>query len=214
MKLDLLDSGYSLDAGRYGIISPSTLCVAAGSTTSAIKIKNSYGTTSPRLEKNKWTSYLGQKIIVHDENYDFISETTFIGFSPSDDFLMLVEPPLSFVPSDDYIIDIAPYPDNANPEDNQLAKRVFVFTDPTVEVLSASNTTSFVVSGIDVSKFLVGAVLLVRDTEWDIVSPEVKVVDVTGSTVTVDTDLGFTALAGYEVDLIGFKDAGAPYRYL
>lgn len=214
VKLDLLDSGYSLDAGRYGIISPSSLCVASGSTTSAIKIKNSYETVAPRLEKSKWTPYLNQKIIVHDEDFDFISETVFKGFSPSDDFLMLVEPPLSFVPSDNYIVDIAPYPDNANNEDNQLAKRVFVFTDPTVEVLSSLNTTSFMVSGLDVSKFLVGAVLIVRDTEWDIVSPEVKVLDVTGSTVTVDNDLGFTPLAGYEVDLIGFKDAGAPYRYL
>lgn len=214
IKLDLLDSGYSLADGRYGIISPGSLTVAAGSSGDMVKIKNSFETVSPQLEKSKWTPYIGQRVIVHDELWDNIHETTLLGFSASDNYLMLLDDPVPFPVLDDYVIDIAQYPDNDNPEDQQLSKRVFVYTNPVVEILSASSQLQFTVSGLDASKFLEGAVVLVRDVDWDVVSPEVKVTDVTGSTITVSAPLGFTPLAGYEVDFIGFKDGGAPYRYL
>lgn len=214
VKLELLDSGYSLADGRYGIVSPSSQTVAAGSSGDVVKIKNSYETVSPQLEKSKWTPYIGQTIIVHDELWDNIHETTLIGFSVSDNFLMLLEDAVPFAVLDDYVVEVAQYPDSSNPELNQLSKRVFVYTNPTVEVLAGLSTTSFMVSGLDVSKFLVDAIVLVRDTEWDTVSPELKVIDVTGSTITVSAPMGFVPAAGYEVDFVGFKDAGAPYRYL
>jgi hypothetical protein len=214
VKLDLVDSGYSLADGRYGIISPASLTVAAGSGGVQLKIKNSFETVSPQVEKSKWTPYIGQRIIIHDENWDYIHETVLLGFSASDSYMMLLEDALPFTVLDDYVVDIAFYPDNANPEDQQISKRVFVFTNPTVEILAGISQTEFTVAGLDVSKFLVDAIVLVRDTEWDVVSPEVKVIDVTGSTITVSAPLGFVPLAGYEVDFIGFKDEGAPYRYL
>lgn len=214
VKLDILDSGYSLSDGRYGIVSPSSLCVAAGSSGSSVKIKNSFETFSGGLEKSKWTPYVGQRVIIHDENWDNIHETKLLGFAAADNFLMLLEDPVPFAVFDDYIVDIAQYPDNANPEDQRVSKTVFVFTNPTVEILSASSQTQFTVSGLDASKFVVGNILLVRDEAWDVVSPEVRVDLVVGSTITVSAPLGFVPLAGYEVDLIGFKDGGSPYRFL
>lgn len=217
VKLELLDSAYSLANGRYGIVSPASLTVNAGSSITQIKIKNSFETVSPRRERTKWTPYIGQKLVVHDEDWDFVATTTLVGFAPSDDFLMLVDPPLPFIVGDNYVVDIVQYPNNADPEDALLLKRVFVYTNPTVGILSGISQTVFTVSGLDASKFLEGAILLVRgtgDESWDIVSPEVKVIDVTGSQVTVDTPLGFVPASGYEIDLIGFKDSGAPYRYL
>lgn len=214
VKLDLIDSGYSLNDGRYGVVSPASQTVAAGSSGSEVKIKNSYETVSPQKEKTKWTPYIGQKVLVHDENWDNLHETILLGFSASDDFLMLLQDPVPFAVLDDYIVDIAQYPDNADPNDNQLAKRVFAFTNPTVTVLTGSSDTVFTVAGLDASKFLEGAIVLVRDEDWNVVSPEVTIVDVTGSTITVGSSLGFTPLSGYEIDFIGFKDGGAPYRYL
>jgi hypothetical protein len=214
VKLELLDSGYSLADGRYGIISPSSQTLALGSSGDVVKIKNSYETVAPQLEKSKWTPYIGQRVIIHDELWDNIHETKLIGFSASDAYLMLLDTPVPFAVLDDYVVEVAQYPDNNDPEDNQLSKRVFVYTNPTVEVLSGISQTQFTVAGLDVSKFLVGAIVLVRDTEWDTISPELKVTDVTGSTVTVSAPLGFVPLAGYEIDFIGFKDSGAPYRYL
>jgi hypothetical protein len=213
VKLELLDSGYSLADGRYGIISPSSQTVALGSSGDVVKIKNSYETVAPQLEKSKWTPYFGQRVIIHDELWDNVHETKLIGFSASDAFLMLLDTPVPFVVLDDYVVEVAQYDETA-PELNQLSKRVFVYTNPTVEILSGISQTQFTVAGLDVSKFLDGAVILVRDTEWDTVSPEVKVIDVAGSTVTVNAPLGFVPIAGYEIDFIGFKDGGAPYRYL
>ncbi len=217
VKLDLIDSGYSLANGRYGIVSPSSQTVAAGSSGNEVKIKNSYETLPPRIEKNKWTPYIGLRVIIHDDMWDNVFETILVGFSPSDDFLMILDDPVPFPVLDDYIVDIAQYPDNADPEDQQMAKRIFVYTNPTVEVLAGISDTQFTVAGLDADKFLEGAILLVRgqgDEKWDVVSPEVRVTDVTGSTITVSDSLGFTPAAGYEIDLIGFKDGGAPYRYL
>lgn len=214
VKLDLIDSGYSLNDGRYGIVSPSSQAVAAGSSGDVVQIKNSYETVAPQLEKSKWGPYIGQKVVVHDDMWDYVHETVLLGFSASDNYLMLLETPVPFVVGDNYVVEIVPYPDNNDPEDNQLSKRVFVFTNPTVEVVTGISQTQFTVAGGDASKFVDGAIVLVRDVDWDIVSPEVKVTDVTGSTVSVSAPLGFVPVAGYEVDLIGFKDGGAPYRYL
>lgn len=214
IKLELLDSGYSLADGRYGVVSPSSQTLAMGSSGKFIKIKNSYETVAPQLEKAKWTPYAGQRVIIHDESWDNIFESVLVGFSASDNYIMILEDVVPFPVLDDYVVDVAQYPDNDNPEDQQLLKRVFVYTNPTVEVLAGLNQLQFMVAGGDASKFLVGALVLVRDIDWDIISPEVKVVDVTGSTITVNTPLGFTPASGYEVDFIGFKDGGVPYRYL
>lgn len=213
VRLDLVDTSYSLANGRYGIVSPASLMVASAPT-AQVRIKRSFETRPIEFERSKWLPFVGERVIVHDENWDFIHETQLLGFSASDPFVMLLKDPTPFAIGDDYVVDIAQYPDNDNPEDQQLSKRVFVFTNPTVEVLSGINQFEFNVAGLDVSKFLVGAVLIVRDQDWDVVSPEVIVEEVTGSTIKVSAPLGFVPLASYEVDLIGYKDGGAPYRYL
>ena len=44
------------------------------------------------------------------------------------------------------------------------------------------------------------------------VTGESVVDSVSGQTVILKKTAGFTALAGYKIDLIGFSDALAPYR--
>lgn len=214
VKLDLLDSGFSLANGRFGIVSPSSQTASTGSFQNTVKIKNSFETVSPQIEKTKWAAYIGQRVIIHDEMWDNIHETKLIGFSPSDNFLMILDENVPFPILENYIVDIAQYPDNNIDNDQQLSKRVFVFTNPTVEIITGIDQLQFMVSGIDASKFLKGQIILVRDTEWDVVSPELKIENVTGSIIKVSASLGFVPLPGYEVDFIGFKDGGAPYRYL
>jgi hypothetical protein len=213
VRLDLVDTSYSLANGRYGIVSPASLTVASGPT-AQIKIKNSFETRDIELERTKWLPFVGQRVIVHNDNWDFIHETELLGFAPADPYIMLLKEPAPFSIGENYVVDIAQYPDNDNPQDQQLSKRVFVFTNPTVEILSGVNQNEFTVAGIDVAKFFVGATIMVRDQDWSNVSVEVKVNEIAGSTIKTDEPLGFVPLAGFEVDLIGFKDKGAPYRYL
>jgi hypothetical protein len=212
VKLTLMDSAYSLADARFGIISPSSL-VGAGSTISQVKIKNSYDIVAPRTEDQKWHALKGIKLIIHSEDWTTSGETYFQGISTSDKFSMNVDPALAFVPTEDMVVDIAPYPDNSNVEDDALAKGIYVFTNPTVNVVSGVSTTIFNVDISEVPLFLVGHPLIIHNEDYTILSPEVKVLSVVGTLVTVTASLGFVPASSQEIELIGYKDNGAPYRY-
>lgn len=195
-------------------MSPSSLTVA-GPAGTEVRIKDSFEIVPLKPERLKWRPYEGLRVVIHDPMWDNVHETVLVGFSPSDQYVMLIEDPVPFPILDDYVVDIAHYPDNTDAEDQLLAKRIFVFTNPTVPVLAGISQTQLTVAGGDVSKFREGALVMVHDPdEWDDASPEVRIIDITGSTLTFNRPLGFIPASGYEIELIGFKDGGAPYRYL
>lgn len=212
VKLTLMDSAYSIKDARYGVISPSSI-VGTGSTPDAIKVTPSYDVVAPTPESIKWREIIGVKLYVHNEDFTITGETYLTGISPSDANVLLVDPPLSFTPAANYVVDIAAYPDNTNPEDDAIAKATYVFTNPTVAVVSGVDTFSFNVALGEAPLFKEGAVLLVHNEDYSFLSPEVRVLSVVGTLVTVDADLTFIPTAGQEVELIGYKDGGAPYRY-
>ena len=212
VQLTLMDSAYSLDNARFGVVSPSSLC-STGSTTTELKMKNSYDIEAPRTENQKWRGLNGLKLIVHSEDWA-VSGTTYLKqISTNDNFTLIVEPALAFAPLDNYVIDLAPYNTDGNPEDNPLGKGIYVFTNPTVAVTSGVSTTSFNVNILEAPLFLVDHVLIIHNDDYTILSPEVKVVSTVGTLVTVSATLGFIPAAGQEVELIGYTDGGAPYRY-
>lgn len=213
VKLVLMDSAYSVNNARYGVISPSSL-IGVGSTTDNLKLKKSFDLEGSATNENvKWRDIIGIKIVVHTEDWTTSGETYITGINPSDPNALQVEPPLAFAATEDMIVDIAPYPDNDNPEDDAIAKAIYVFTNPTVAVVSGVDNFSFNVDISEVPLFKAGKVLIVHNEDYTILSPEVKVLSVVGTLITVDADLGFTAVSGQEVELIGYKDGGAPYRY-
>lgn len=198
---------------RYATISPSSL-VAVGSSTSVLRIKDSFGRIFSTDERKKWKDYVGLGIIVHDKKWTVVG-TSFIGsLNAGDDHALNIDPALSFTPLEDYIVDIASYPANNDPNDQQLYKIVHAFIDPSVLVTGGVSTSSFTTSMGDISKFLVGQFVLVHSSDYSILSGEQRIVNVTGMTITVDASLGFTPSAGLEVELIGFLDGGAPYRFI
>lgn len=204
INLRLLDTGFSLD-GRFGVISPSSN-VAIGSTTTNIVIERSFGTEDYELEKDKWEEIIGRPILVHSPDYSFAETVTLTGFDPGNDNIMQVFPALSSPPPSGYIVDSANY-DNVD----SYQKAAYVHIDPSVSVTGGSSNTVFTVS--DPSVFFVGSILKVHDTIYTTESVEATVTDVTGSTITVDTNLGFTPVNGQIVELIGFvSDEGLPYR--
>lgn len=198
---------------RFGTISPSSL-TTTGSTTTIVRIKESFGEYFINNEQKKWTDYFGLPIIVHSYDWSVSEVVTLVGLDPGDDHGLLVTPPLSFTPPPDYVIDIANYPTSADPEEDKLYKLVHAFIDPTVTVVSGTSATVFDVGGGDVAKFLVGAKILIHNTDFSILSPEVKVLSVVGTTITTDATLGFTPAAGQKVELIGFADGGGAYRFI
>lgn len=211
VDLVIIDTSY-LASGRYGIFSPASK-LGVGSTTTSLIITDSYGTTAPDIEQNKWQDYIGQNILIHNEDYSVTYSSQILGFNPSNPYEMYIDP-IAASPSAGFIVDIAFYPASVDPELNFVLKNVFVFADPSVAVVSGVSDKIFTVGAGDIGKFLVGATVLLHTADWASVSPEVKVSAISGTQITVDRSLGLTPSSLYTVELIGFPDGGPAYRYI
>jgi hypothetical protein len=202
---------------RHGVISPSSLIVE-GSTATSLIIKDSFGAIFPGQEWKKWEGFVGQKILVHSEDWTHQAETTLNGFDPANPYILLVDA-LPFTPAADYIIDIARYDTGTDPQVNEVYKNIFWFLTPTVAVASGTSQTVFTVDVSDIGKFHIGSPVRVHSEDYTVDSGDeinilVKAVNTTTNEITVDTALGFTPAAGQFIDLIGFPDGGGPYRLI
>jgi hypothetical protein len=214
VSLTLLSNLGGAVTDRFATISPSSL-VSTGSTTTEVQIQDSFGILYPGDEKRKWQGLNNQLIRVHSQDYTTFDETvTLLGFSPSDGYRMLVTPALSVPPPAGYIVDIVDYDTGTDPTVQQTYKVLFCFLDPSLTVVSGTSNTVFDVSVPDAAVLNIGQLILIHNDDYSIFSPEVLVEDIVGTTVTVSTSLGFTPAAGQRIELVGFKDGGAPYRYL
>ena len=202
---------------RFATISPSSL-VATGSTNSIVRIKESFGAIFPGREYDKWTDYIGLNIIIHSKDYTTrYAQKTLTGFSSSDPHAMLLDSALTFVPQEDDVVDIAPYPDDFDPNNQALAKLVHCFWDRPIPIVGSISDTQFDISIAYLDYIKVGQLIYVFKslfTPYSDFSPEVKVVDITGITVTVESSLGFVPNTTHRVGLAGFKDGGGSYRFV
>lgn len=207
ITLDLTDTAYAMN-GRYGTISPSSI-VAETSTTTELIIKKSFGTTELEKERDKWEGYQGMPVIVHREDWSEFDTVTMLGFSPSNDNMMLLGSPLSFTPGLGDIVDIAHYD-----EASDYQKAVHTFANP--HALIEGPIISQIQFHTDSpAAFFEGAIVVVHNRDWSNTSLEITVASVVGSIVTLDSPIGFLPNIGDEVDLIGFvSDGGLPYRLL
>lgn len=215
IKLSLVDTNFSSGV-RYGVWSPASQ-VVAGSTTTKIKIQNSYGSTS---ELDKWTPYFNKTIRVRSADYSSSENVKLLGFDSTDEHLMIVTA-LTSAPSSGFVVDVPMY-DDLNLGADSLYKAVHPFWNPSVVIPAGAPTygsSSFYVSPGDIGKFFEGASIRVHSADYsdDTRANTLKVVFVDTITyqVYVSGDFGFIANAGYNVELIGFaSDEGNPYCWL
>lgn len=217
-QLTLLDTAFDLN-GRFGVISPSSF-IGPGATTTNIPLKKSYSTKANQEENFKWQRYIGEKVLVHSEDYSFQETVTFVEFDPVNANSIIVSPALSVAPPEDYTVDMPFYPQVTDSSENKIWKITHCFWNPEVTVVSGASGTSFDVGAADIGKFFVGAIVRVRspdflrDSNPTLDSTDIIVTNVGATTITVSPDMGFTPLASDLVNLIGFIDEGKPYRYL
>lgn len=211
VSLTLIDTAY-LTSGRYGVFSPSSV-LGSGSTTTSLVITDSFGTAAPEIEKNKWQEYIGENVLIHSEDYSVSYSSKIIGFNPSNDYEMLIEP-IGSAPPSGFIVDVAFYPASTDSQIQFTLKNIFVFANPSVAVTTGSSQTVFSVDSADVAKFHIGSTVLLHNFDYSSVSPEAKVSSIIGNQITVDRSLGFIPSSLYRVELIGFPDLGFAYRYL
>jgi hypothetical protein len=128
---------------------------------------------------------------------------------------MNVSPALPSAPLTDYLIDMPKY-DDLTAKSQEIWKLINVFFTPTIDVVSGASTTVFDVSAPDAAKLFVDAVVRIHNEDYsrDSGITGIKIVDITGTTVTVKSSLGITPQAGDVIDLIGFvSDKGDPYAW-
>lgn len=209
ISLTLLDTTYSSEV-RVGVFSPSSI-IGTGSTTSALMIVKSFGTTALQREKDKWDNYIGREILVHSEDWSVQGITYIQGFDPGNDNKMLVDPPLAFSPTADYQIDIVGYEEVDELE--SFYKNAHCFWDHQVDVVSGVSNTELEVGAGDIGKFFVGSLIQIHNEDYSINTTGLKVLAISGNNITFD-DAGFIADNSMKIDLIGFSsDEGKPYVY-
>lgn len=209
VSVDLVNTVFGI-ADRYGFISPSTELLA-GSTTTKLVMKKSWSTKPFQRESMKWDGYVGQKIIVHDPEWNFVFETTLRGFDDNDPQGMSVDP-LPMPPGFGWIVQCPEYPSTTDKNDLAFWKQRHAFFSPRVAIVAGVSQTQFTVAAVDAGKFFKGSVIRVHDYEFLIDSPEVVVTDIVGNDIIVNNSLGFVPSAGLLVDLIGFPDNQQAYR--
>jgi hypothetical protein len=213
IKLSLLDTAYSLN-GRYGVISPSSK-IGLGSTTTVLKLKKSYGTNlTTRSENYKWRNLVGARLRIRSVDYSFSEERILLSLNPVDDSSIILDSALSLAPLENYVVDIVNYPNNADPEDQALSKSLYVFFNNTLEVVSGISQTQFTVSMGALADIAVGYIIYTHDKNYNNKSAERNVIDITGTTITLDGNLGYVPAAGDKIELLGYADGGRPYRII
>jgi hypothetical protein len=213
IRLKLVDSAYSLN-GRYGIISPSSK-IDVGSSTTVLKLKKSFGTTIRiASEGEKWRSLSGVSVKIRSKDHTFSEIRTIVGVDPLNDNALIITPALSIAPAENYVVDIANYSASIDPESDALSKAMFVFWNNQIEVVLGNSSTQFTVSNLQLPDIKVGYIVKIHDDDYNYQTPERIVVDISGNTITVDSDLGLTPSPQDKIELLGFVDGGKPYRWL
>ena len=206
ITLSLLDTNFGTNA-RFSVISPSSN-LNTGSTTTILRLKESYSTAAGVLETVKWEDWQDNPIIVRTIDWSF-QEVRNFEIHPTIQNALLLDSPLSISPGEDYVIDVATY-DNSS----TILKSVFGYINPSSTVDSGASSTQFNVPVGQESKFFSGGQVRVHNSDFSNDSGQVKITDIIGQTITCD-DLGFTPVNGDEIELIGFaSDEGLPYVML
>lgn len=214
VTLSLLNTNYSVDS-KYGVIGPSSI-IGPGATSTRLPLLRSFGTTSLQLENYKWKVYVGQNILIRKEDWSEAYTAVFRGFEEANPDTMILNPALPIIPQEGWIVEIPPYPDTNNPNDNALWKGMHIFFDPQVVVVSAPALNQIEVPPADIEKFYIGSPVEIHNEDYTRWTGELSITvkEIAGNILTLNRSVDFTVEAGDVIELIGFKDGGAPYRLL
>jgi hypothetical protein len=212
VDLFLLETKYKID-GRYGGFSPSSKIKAVPSLTE-IELYPSYSTALSN-ERDKWTPYIGQMINIHSNDWTYNQTCKLESISFTNDNMFIVSG-LTILPSANFIVDMPKYNDDSNYLTHAFWKGTHCFSDPQVSIAAVVSTSEIVVSAGDISKFLLKQPLQIHNNDFTIDSEDndYSVKEIIGNNIKLNKPLLFLPIAGFKIDLIGFRDNGKPYRYI
>lgn len=201
IKLELTNTAYGI-AGRFVTTAPSTI-LGVGSSTTNLVLTKSFGNTLDN-EAIKWTDFVGSQALIHNDDWTYQELVTIDALG--NDTLAISG--LSVTPASGLILDTPSYDDLS-----LELKALHGCNSPQVAVVTGAINSVDVAPG-DVGKFFIGTSVQVHNDDYTD-SKQTTVIDITGNTITVKDEFGFTPLLDYKIDLIGFaSDSGKPYLYI
>lgn len=204
IKLQITDTAFDIGS-RFVSISPASK-LDSGCTTTSLKLKKEF--TIKGLERAKWEQYIGENLVVRNNDFSFNESTTITSFDSVDNTKVTISPALSTAPSEDYILEVPAY--TGDSDTNKFVKQLHGSLTPQVNITSGTSDTEFVVDSA--TNLFVGAKLYVHNSDFSVLSEEVEISDITGLNITVSESLGFTPASGYFVEGVGFiSDEGDAY---
>lgn len=211
ITLDVVNSIFGA-SDRFGMISPSSM-TASGSSAIKLLLKKSWSTKSFQKESLKWSDYVGQKVLVHNEDWSVQWETVIRGFDNNDPQGMSVDA-LPGSPGENWIIQAPNYPNSIDQSELAFWKQRHCFFSPRVQVVSSFLQTEVEVDPGDIGRFFIGSVIRIHNFDFTEDAPEavVTAIDTLNNLVSFDTPTGFTISTDHFIDLIGFVDKQQAYR--
>ena len=197
---------------RYAFIAPASM-TTTGSNQTKLFLRKKWGTKPYQLENWKWKEFIGEHVIVRTQDFNTQYQTTLRDFDLSGPNVAMIVDPLPTAPGDGWIIEPPNYA-TPNKSDEAVWKLRTCFLNPTLKAVTGTSQTIFDVSIAHAAFLFIGAVLRVHNYAYTQDSPEVKVIDITGTTITVDSLLGFIPDNTHYIDLVGFTDEQPAYRIL
>lgn len=216
VKLTLVSGLGAESTDRYATISPSTV-LQSGSTNPYVILGDSYGALFPTQEYRKWNNYTGSRVKIHDAEYATSATGTIVGFDAVNPNIVQISG-LSLASSalPGLIMDVDDYSTSADILDQQAVKVVHAFQSKEVLITGGVSASAFTVDPSSLQYFQLGFPASIHDLNFTQASPEVTIsaIDTGTNTITVSKSMGFTPASGYFVDLLGFPDGTAAYRWV
>jgi hypothetical protein len=214
VTLGLLAGLQYLAGDRFGTISPSSLIVASGSSTTEIEITPSFGAVYGTAESRKWEQSVRQGVLIHSQDWSVQYERQLVGVNATAFNKLTIDPALPVIPCDNWVVDVAFYPTTTNPATNATNKLLYASQTPSVQIVSVNSQSQVVVAASDQDKFLVGQPILSHTLSYSSLSEDTTITGVSGNIVSVSPQFSYLPSAGDYLELIGYRDGGRPYRYV
>jgi hypothetical protein len=211
VRLQIVDTNYSTGV-RYGTWAPASNIVEKVGP-NQIKITPSFGSES---EADKWAPYLNRTVRIRSDDFSSSQNVKLVSFGAGDSLIATVSPAITEPDLTGFIMDVPNY-DDLNLTNDAIYKSLYAFWNCSAEVSATVNEEEFEVSAGDLPKFFVGATIRVfaPDYSQDTKEIQLRVKEIVGNTIVLNSSMGFFPLPGYRVELIGFaSDDGTPYVWV
>ena len=211
IKLSLLSSNFDIQA-RYAVVGLASY-TDLGSTASRLVIKKVNDSTGLIFSSDQWADFRGRNIRVRSDDYTQDAVVVFDKVDPNNKNALLLDSPLPFTPTENMIVEFPEYNDTSADIDSDY-KLQFGYLTARAEITSVASDSQFDV--LNPTKLVAGSSVYVHAENYSQSSfgNDRKIIDITGSTITLDSDLPYTPVIGDFVDGSNYADGGFVYRVI